>query len=102
MPQPQVWQRRQEIPQQQATIGPALMERVERTNAEVVCPQQRIGLAQCNLYAMDVDKKKIGIVTTVGVLDTQQGIVEIGEQKEELDKKEDWNIGKIRITDKEG
>ena len=34
------------------------MERVERTNAEVVCPQQRIGLAQCNLYAMDVDKKK--------------------------------------------
>ena len=35
LPQPLVWQRRQSLPQQ-ATIGPAPMEGVERTNAVVV------------------------------------------------------------------
>ena len=35
LPRPLVWQRRQPLPQQ-ATIGPALMEGVERTNAVVV------------------------------------------------------------------
>ena len=35
LPQPLVWQRRQPVPQQ-ATIGPAPMEGVERTNAVVV------------------------------------------------------------------
>ena len=35
MPRPLVWQRRQPLPQQ-ATMGPALMEGIERTNAVVV------------------------------------------------------------------
>jgi len=35
MPQPLVWQRRQQLPQQ-AITGPALMEGVERTNVVVV------------------------------------------------------------------
>jgi len=55
MPQPLVWQRRQ-IPSQQAITEPALMEGVERTNAVMVWPQQRIGLAQCNSYAIEVDR----------------------------------------------
>ena len=42
MPQPLVWQRRQQPPQQM-TIGPVLMEGVERTNAAMVTPQQRVG-----------------------------------------------------------
>ena len=36
--QPLVWQRRQ-VPSQQATTGPALMEGIERTNAVVVREQ---------------------------------------------------------------
>jgi len=57
MPQPLVWQRRQQPPQQ-ATTGPALMEGVERTNAAVVTPQQRVGFPQRNPYAMDVDRRE--------------------------------------------
>ena len=56
MPQPLVWQRRQEMPPQQVTTGPAPMEEVKRTNAVMMWPQQRIGLAQCNLYAMEIDR----------------------------------------------
>ena len=44
--------------QQQVPQGSALMERVERTNAVMVYPQQRIGFSQRNLYAMDVDRRK--------------------------------------------
>jgi len=44
LPWPQVWPRRQELPQQRAQTGPAPMERVERTNAAVVTPQQRAGV----------------------------------------------------------
>jgi len=29
---------------------------VERTNVVIVCPTQRTELAQCNLYAMDIDR----------------------------------------------
>ena len=57
MPRPLVWQRRQQPPQQ-ATIGPALMEGVERTNTTMVTPQQRAGFSQRNPYAMDVDRRK--------------------------------------------
>jgi len=39
MPQLQVWQRRQEMPSQQVTIGLAPMEGVERTNTVMVRPQ---------------------------------------------------------------
>ena len=34
------------------------MEEVKRTNAEMVCPQQRIGLAQHNLYVINMDKRE--------------------------------------------
>ena len=34
------------------------MEEVERTNAPMVTPQQRIGFPQWNLYAMDVDRRE--------------------------------------------
>jgi len=44
--------------QQQATTGPALMERVERTSAIIVYPQQRIGGVQKNPYAMNVDRRE--------------------------------------------
>ena len=36
LPQPQVWPRRQKIPQQQILVGPALMEKVEKMNIAVV------------------------------------------------------------------
>ena len=32
------------------------MEGVERMEAVIICPQQRAGFAQRNLYAMDVDR----------------------------------------------
>ena len=50
-----VWQRRQQPPQQ-AIIGPAPIEGVERTNTAVVTPPQRVGFPQRNSYAMDVDR----------------------------------------------
>jgi len=46
------------MPSQQATIGPAPMERVERIEVVMVCPQQRAGFAQRNPYAMDVDRER--------------------------------------------
>ena len=57
MPRPLVWQRRQQPPQQ-ATIGPALMEGVERTNTTMVTPQQRARFSQRNPYVMDVDRRE--------------------------------------------
>jgi len=39
MPQPLVWQRRQEMPPQWVTTGPAPMEGIERTNVVVVREQ---------------------------------------------------------------
>jgi len=33
------------------------MEGAERTNAVIVHPYQRVGLAQCNPYTMDVDQE---------------------------------------------
>ena len=45
------------MPQQQVPVGPALMEGVERTNAAVVTPPQRVGFPQRNPYAMDVDRR---------------------------------------------
>jgi len=53
-----VWQRRQEMPPQQATTGPTPMEEVERTDAVMICPQQRVGSIQRSPYAMDVDRRK--------------------------------------------
>jgi len=34
------------------------MEGVERTNAVMVHPNQRVGFVQCNPYAMDVDMER--------------------------------------------
>jgi len=59
LPRPLVWQRRQSLPQQ-ATMGPAPMEDVERTNAVVL---RGSGMGQSagiplrrNPYAMEVDR----------------------------------------------
>ena len=46
------------MPSQWVTIGPALMEGVERTEVVIVCPQQRAGFGQRNPYAMDVDRER--------------------------------------------
>jgi len=51
-----VWQRRQKIPPQQVTTGPALIEGVKRIEAVIVHPQQRAEFAQRNPYAMDIDR----------------------------------------------
>ena len=56
LPQPQVWPRRQELPQQQVLIGSVPMEGVERTNAVMARPQQEAGFPARNPYAMDVDR----------------------------------------------
>jgi len=53
-----VWQRRQEMPQQWATIGPAPIEGVERMDAVMIHPQQRVGSTQRSPYAMDVDRRE--------------------------------------------
>jgi len=58
LPWPQVWPRRQEMPQQQIPMGPTPMEGVEKTNAVMENPQQRAGFPQRNLYAMDVDRRE--------------------------------------------
>jgi len=58
LPWPQVWPRRQELPQQWVLIGPAPMEGVERTNATMARPQQQgAGFPQRNPYAMDVHRR---------------------------------------------
>ena len=57
MPRPLVWQRRQQPPQQ-ATIGPAPIEGVERTNVVVVRGQgQGVGIPpRQDPFAMEVDQ----------------------------------------------
>jgi len=61
MPRPLVWQRRQ-MPSQQATMGPAPMERVERTNAVVIRGQghgQGAGVPpRQDHYVMEVDRER--------------------------------------------
>ena len=55
LPRPLVWQRRQQLPQQ-ATIGPAPMEGVERTNAVVVRGQGAGVLPRRDPFAMEIDR----------------------------------------------
>ena len=59
LPRPLVWQRRQPLPQQ-VTMGPALMEGVERTNAVVLRGQgtgQGVGVPpRWDPFAMEVDR----------------------------------------------
>ena len=59
MPQPLVWQRRQQPPQQ-TTIGPVLIEGVERTNTVVVrgsgAGQNMRGPPRQDPYAMEIDR----------------------------------------------
>ena len=54
LPRPLVWQRRQPLPQQ-ATIGPAPMEGVERTNAVVIRGQGAGVPPRRDPFAMDID-----------------------------------------------
>jgi len=56
-------------------------------NAVMVCPNQRAEFILCNPY-------RIGIVTTVKVVDIWQGVVRIEEQRAELGRVEDWNVEK--------
>jgi len=58
MPQPLVWQRRQEMPPQWITTRPALVEGVERMDAVMICSQQRVGGTQRSPYAMNVDRRE--------------------------------------------
>ena len=59
LPQPQVWPRRQELPQQWVPMGPTPMEEVERTNVVMArLQQQGAGFPQRNPYAMDVDRRE--------------------------------------------
>jgi len=51
-----VWPRRQEVPEQWVQAGPAPMEGVERINMIMVHLSQRAGLAQCNPYAMYINR----------------------------------------------
>ena len=56
--QPQVWSKRQEIPQQRV-MEPALMEGVKRTNMVVIINQgqgQRIRPPRRDSYAVEVDR----------------------------------------------
>ena len=46
------------MPPQQVTTGSALMEGIERMNMVILCPQQREGVAQRNLYAIEVDRRR--------------------------------------------
>ena len=46
------------MPSQQVITGPAPMEEVKRINTVMIQLQQRTGLAQYNLYAMEVDKER--------------------------------------------
>jgi len=63
LPRPLVWQRRQPL-LQQATMGPALMEGIERTNAVVVRGtggggNQNAGVPQRrDPFAMDIDRRR--------------------------------------------
>ena len=58
LPWPEIWLRRQEMPQQWVPTGPGPIEGVERTNAAMITSQQRTGFPQRNLYAMDVDRRE--------------------------------------------
>jgi len=46
------------MPQQQVIMESAPMKEVERTDVVIVHSQQRVGFAQRNLYAMDVDRRE--------------------------------------------
>jgi len=56
LPWPQVWPKRQEVPQQWVLTEYASMEDIERTNAVMVHPTQRAGLVQYNTYTIEVDR----------------------------------------------
>ena len=59
VPQPQVWPKRQELPQQRVSTGLAPMEGVERTNVMMARPQQQGAVfPPRNPYAMDVDRRE--------------------------------------------
>ena len=46
------------MPPQQVTTEPTPIKGVERMNVVIIHPQQREGVAQRNLYAIEVDRGK--------------------------------------------
>jgi len=59
MPQPLVWQRRQKMPPQRVTTGPAPIEGIEWTNTVVVRGQEQGGgTPRRNSYTMEIDRRR--------------------------------------------
>ena len=77
------------------SIRPALIEEVERTNAVMVCPQQKVGFAQQNPYAMNVYRRKNWNCYNCGRFGYLARNYKIGEQETELGMEEDWNTDRI-------
>ena len=75
LPQPQVWPRRQELPQQWVSTGPALIEEVERTNTAMATPQQRQGFLKGTHMLWMWIEERIGTVMHAEDLDIWQEIV---------------------------
>ena len=95
LPWPQVWPRRQELPQQWVPTGPALMEGVERTNVAIANSQQRAGFSQKNPYAMDVDRREnwnCYICRGFGHLATNCRNREIMNRRMEVDQNSNSNL----------
>ena len=80
------------MPQQQALAKSAPMERVKRMNVVMVHPNQRVGFAQCNPYAIDIDKGNRNYYSCGGFGHLARNC-RIEEQETELRRVEDWNIG---------
>ena len=57
MPQPLVWQRRQQL-SQQATTGPALMEGIKKMNAVVVRGQSAGAPPRRDPYTIEIDRQR--------------------------------------------
>ena len=66
------------------------MERVERTNAVILCPQQREGVAQKNLYAIEIDRERN--CYTCGRFRYMARHCRNKGGESELEMAEDWNI----------
>ena len=92
MPWPQVWPRRQKVSQQWALTGPAPMKRVERTNIVMVHPNQRVGFALHNLYAMEMDRGSRNCYSCRGFGHLAQNCKkQIMGQERKMEYEDNWN-----------
>jgi len=64
---------------------------VEKTNIVMVCPNQRVGFAQCNPYAIEVDRRNRNCYNCrrFGYLVRNCRNRETGNR---IGKQEDWNM----------